>query len=52
LQREGAFWEPESYDHIVRAGEFDKIVNYTLLNSVKAGLVKKWEDWKWTYLTK
>ena len=50
LQREGPFWEPESYDHIVRVGEFDKIVNYTLLNSVKAGLVKKWEDWKWTYL--
>ncbi len=50
LQREGAFWEPESYDHIVRAGEFDKIVLYILQNAVKAGLVKKWEDWKWTYL--
>ena len=52
LQREGAFWEPESYDHIVRAGEFDKIVNYILQNAVKAGLVKKWEDWQWTYLAK
>lgn len=52
LQREGQFWEAESYDHIVRAGEFDNIVNYILQNAVKAGLVKKWEDWKWTYLAK
>jgi putative transposase len=49
LQRTGAFWEPESYDHIVRAGELDKIVNYILQNPVKAGLVKKWEDWKWSF---
>ncbi|MGC4103023.1 transposase [Ferruginibacter sp.] len=50
LKREGPFWEPESYDHIVRSGEFDNIVNYILLNPVKAGLVEKWEDWRWTYL--
>ena len=50
LQRTGAFWEPESYDHIVRAGEFDKIVNYILQNPVKAGLVKKWDDWEWSFL--
>lgn len=50
LQREGAFWEPESYDHILRNGEYGNIVNYILQNAVKAGLVKKWEDWKWSYL--
>lgn len=52
LQREGQFWEAESYDHIVRDGEFDNIVNYILQNAVKAGLIKRWEDWKWTYLAK
>jgi putative transposase len=52
LQREGQFWEAESYDHIVRAGEFDNIVHYILQNAVKAGLVKKWEDWKWAYLAR
>ena len=52
LQREGPFWEPESYDHIVRDGEYENIVNYILQNTVKAGLVKKWEDWKWTYLAR
>jgi putative transposase len=50
LKRTGPFWETESYDHIVRPGEFDNIVNYILQNPVKAGLVKNWEDWKWTYL--
>jgi putative transposase len=50
LQREGSFWEPESYDHIVRDGEYENIVNYILQNAIKAGLVKKWEDWRWNYL--
>ena len=50
LQREGVFWEPESYDHILRNGGYENIVNYILQNAVKARLVKKWEDWKWTYL--
>ncbi len=50
LQREGAFWEAESYDHIVRDDEYENIVNYILQNTVKAGLVKKWEDWRWNYL--
>ncbi|MBS1510389.1 MAG: transposase [Bacteroidetes bacterium] len=49
LGRSGSFWQEESYDHIVRHGEFENIVNYILQNPVKAGLVKNWEDWKWTY---
>lgn len=51
LQRNGQFWEHESYDHVVRnAEEFERIVAYILNNPVKAGLVKKWQDWKWTWL--
>jgi len=50
LFREGAFWEQESYDHIVRSDhEFDRILHYILQNPVKAGLVKNWEDWLFTY---
>ena len=52
LHREGPFWESESYDHIVRDGEYENIVNYILQNTVKAGRVKKWQDWKWTYLAR
>jgi REP element-mobilizing transposase RayT len=51
LNRSGQFWEIESYDHVVRNSvEFERVKNYILNNSVKAGLVKHWEDWKWNYL--
>jgi putative transposase len=51
LKRQGQFWEEESYDHIVPdAKEFDNIVWYTLQNPVKAGFVKKWEDWTFSFV--
>ncbi|MBZ0201645.1 MAG: transposase [Ignavibacteria bacterium] len=51
LYRKGQFWQRESYDHLVRdQREFGNIVNYILQNPVKAGLVKRAEDWKWCYV--
>jgi REP element-mobilizing transposase RayT len=51
LGREGAFWQDESYDHVVRDNEEHiRIMNYVLENPVKAGLVSNWEDWRWAYL--
>lgn len=51
LNRAGHFWEVESYDHQVRnAEELERIVKYVLHNPVKAGLVKNWRDWKWSWL--
>ncbi|MBI2430180.1 MAG: transposase [Ignavibacteriales bacterium] len=53
LHREGAFWQHESYDHIIRDGkELQRTVEYVIGNPVSAGLVKNWEDWKWTYVNK
>lgn len=50
LGRGGTFWEPESYDHVVRdEAEFERIVNYILNNPVKAGLVKDWPQWNWNF---
>jgi putative transposase len=50
LGREGAFWQDESYDRVMRdQDEYVRTVNYVLENPVKAGLVSKWEEWKWTY---
>jgi REP element-mobilizing transposase RayT len=50
LGRGGAFWHHESYDHVVRdEKEFERIIWYILNNPVKAGLVKNWEDWPFTY---
>ena len=51
LERDGAFWQDESYDHVIRdQEEWERIVKYVLNNPMKAGLVTKWEDWPWTYL--
>ncbi len=51
LAREGAFWQHESYDHVVHnRREWERIVAYVLDNPVKAGLVEKWEDWPYTFL--
>lgn len=50
LEREGAFWHHESYDHVVRdAAEHERIVRYILNNPVKAGLVADRRDWPWNY---
>jgi REP element-mobilizing transposase RayT len=50
LGRKGTFWQPESYDHVVRdEAEFHRIVKYVLENPIKAGLVEDWRDWKWSY---
>lgn len=50
LNRSGAFWQHESYDHVVRdEDELSRIIEYVLNNPVKTGLVDKWDDWKWGY---
>ena len=50
LGREGEFWAHESYDHWIRDDEeWQRIVAYVLNNPLKAGYVKRWQDWKWNY---
>ena len=50
LGREGAFWQGESYDHVIRDNdEFLRIIHYVMENPVKAGLVSQWDQWQWTY---
>ena len=50
LKRNGAFWADESYDHEVRDDvEYERVVRYVLNNPVKAGLVKDWRDWPWSW---
>jgi hypothetical protein len=47
---DGACWQHESYDHLIRsAAELERIIAYTLNNPVKAKLVKDWQDWLWNY---
>ena len=44
LQRSGEFWQPESYDHLIRdEADFQHCLYYLLSNPEKAGLV----NWPW-----
>jgi len=50
LNRTGAFWQPESYDRVIRdQEELENTIRYTLNNPVKAGFVDRWEDWDYSY---
>jgi putative transposase len=49
LGRSGDFWQAESYGHVVRAGELERIISYVLENPVKAGLIEEWQQWPYTY---
>lgn len=50
LNRPNQFWQRESYDHLVRdEKELLNIISYILENPVKAGLVKHWQEWSYSY---
>jgi hypothetical protein len=50
LQRSGeAFWQDESYDHLVRNGEeFRRIKRYIENNPVRALLARTPQDYRWS----
>jgi len=49
LGRTGSFWNNEYYDHLVRDNEeLQRIIYYVENNPVKAGLVRKMEDWRFS----
>jgi REP element-mobilizing transposase RayT len=50
LGRTGAFWQDESYDHVIRDNaELERVIQYVLYNPVKAGLTDEWTKWKGSY---
>ena len=53
LNKEGKFWQAESFDRLVRdEKELYNIIKYVLLNPVNAGLVDNYIDWQYTYCKK
>jgi len=51
LKRKGKFWQTEYYDHSIRNdNDFVYQLFYLLNNPVKAGFVKNWKEWKFTYV--
>jgi putative transposase len=50
LDRDGQFWQHESFDHVIRdQSEWRRTVQYVVNNPVKAGFVDNGRDWKWSY---
>ncbi len=50
LNRRGAFWKHESFDHVIRnEKELNRFVVYILNNPVKAKLCELKSEWKWSY---
>jgi REP element-mobilizing transposase RayT len=49
LERTGPFWQSESYDHWIRdEPEFKSVRRYIENNPVRAGLVAKPQDYRWS----
>ncbi len=49
LSHSGAFWQEESYDHLLRKPvEFDRIKTYIEWNPVKAGIAPSIEQYPWS----
>ena len=45
------FWREESFDHVPRTVEkLSDVVEYIADNPVRAGLVEKPEDYRWTWI--
>src|SRR5262249_6410419 len=50
LGRKGQLWQDESFDRIMRAGEFENKFNYICANPVDAGLCTKPQDYRWLWI--
>ena len=51
LKRNGQFWHRGYYDHYIRdENELYNVIRYILNNPVKAGLVKNYEDWEFSWV--
>jgi REP element-mobilizing transposase RayT len=49
LERHGAIWQEESFDHVLRSAENTTAkLLYVLENPVRQGLVRIWQEYPWT----
>ncbi|MCO6489929.1 MAG: transposase [Phaeodactylibacter sp.] len=50
LGHTGKFWQRESFDRFIRDEKhLHNVISYILENPVKAGLVRHWEEWPFSY---
>jgi len=49
LGRKGALWHEESFDRILRLGDFQNKLNYILANPIDAGLAARPDQYQWLW---
>jgi len=50
LDRQGQFWQHESFDRVIRnQEELESTIRYVLNNPVKANLVNQWQNWQHSF---
>jgi REP element-mobilizing transposase RayT len=49
IGRKGTVWQDESFDHVIRRGDWDAKLEYLLLNPVRKGLAERWQDYRWCW---
>jgi len=49
LGRKGQLWQDESFDRIMRAGEFQNKLEYIIANPINAGLTSRPGEYRWVW---
>jgi len=50
LVRRGQLWQDESFDRIMRAGEFQNKLEYIIANPMNAGLTSRPGEYRWVWI--
>lgn len=50
LGRRGQLWQDESFDRIMRAGEFQEKLEYIIANPINAGLTSRPGEYQWVWM--
>jgi len=52
LNRTGsAFWQDESFDHVIRDGYLNKTIEYVLNNPIAFKHINHWQEWAYSWLS-
>jgi len=47
--QKGQVWQDESFDHVIRRGDFDAKLDYLLRNPERKGLARSWQEYRWCF---
>lgn len=50
LKRRGQLWQDESFDRIMRVGEFENKLQYIVANPISAGLTARPGEYRWVWV--